>query len=158
MTQTLWSMNTTIENLLNAVEHYSSEITDAEYQDMLLILRGLHDKTMEGLEAEKRERMRQIREDETVARRLLNLDESRSHIDAPFVQYNESQLVGNIMYYSKTQTYDPNILYHRLRNDGRHTIRNPRTGIYVVADGKIGLKLLNKYGHTYSDFTANIPN
>jgi len=159
-------MDSTLADLLSAVEHYGHTINESEYQALLDKLKDTHEKTAEGLASEKREKERQIREDERVAREFQVQAQAQAQVQGgaqlpppPFqFQIELPTMVKNIMYNCQAGTeYNPNILYHRVRSDGMDTIRNPDTGIFVIVDGKRGLSILDKYEYDYPEFIDMMP-
>lgn len=159
-------MDATLEDLLNAVEHHANAFKDSKYQELLITLQKTHDKTAEGLAAQKREKERQIREDERVARELAEQLLQQGQLQqTPLAQAQimgsllPPTTVGNIMYNAPPGiNYQADILYHRVRSDGIDTVRNPDTGIFVMIDGTRGIAILDKYGYDYPEFIEMMPN
>lgn len=164
-------MNPIITDLLNAVEDYQDKITDGMYMDLMNMLQKYHNESAEGIDAERRQREQQLRDDEAAARQIaqeihvqdIHTTQGISATHATQVIHatqgihasepHQQVVLGNVfLYYSDLAPYLPDYMYHQVNYDGRHTVRNPKTGIYVLVDGKKGKEVLYEYGYSVSEF------
>uniref|UniRef100_A0A6C0J748 Uncharacterized protein n=1 Tax=viral metagenome TaxID=1070528 RepID=A0A6C0J748_9ZZZZ len=155
-------MNDTIEELLNAVEYYKTKLKESTYKDLLGVLQEQHGLTMEGMESDKLSKEQQIRDDELVAQEFVNQQRGNlkdiTLFNSVVQQDMKPTKIGNIIFYSvQIIEYNTNILYHRVRNDGVDTIRDPDTGVFVVIHGKQSISILEHYGYSFDIFSDMIP-
>lgn len=145
-------MNPVIENLLGAVENFSDEkrINENMYMELMSLLKKYHNETAEGIDAARKQKEQQERENEEAARELAaQNDQTDDTYFEPHIQYEE-KTVGNVVVYASytRKEFLPDHVYHQIDFDGRHTIRNPLTGIFVLLDGDRGKRVLQNLGLT----------
>ena len=147
-----------IKDLQSAAEHYAEvreecpnpPLKEGEYLEFCDMITGYHSKSREGMIREREERERQMREDEAEARRIASIPSTEG------IPGRRSR-VGNVMLYSDYEDeYEDGVLYHKVRPDGVHTVRNPSTGIWVILGGPRGELALSRYGLTPTVLRAMI--
>jgi hypothetical protein len=146
-------MNDNLKNLVTALDYYKDKdvMKDSEYMKVYELLSEAHGMSAEGLDSDRRRHESEVRADEAFARELTgNID---GYVSGPI-------LIENVYFYCPVDyngPYMPEYIYHRCRSDGRDTIRNPRTGIFVLLNGELGSKILDT--HHYSvDYIMTLKN